>query len=93
MTLVEALKILGLTEAASAEEIIKAWRKACMLHHPDRGGNQHDFLQAKEAHRVCMTHHSSKQCPRCNGLGKITMMMGLTKLTLRCARCNPLRKT
>lgn len=45
MTRAEALKVLGLQEGASAEEIRAAHRKLIQQTHPDRGGT--DYLAAK----------------------------------------------
>lgn len=45
----EALNILGLQDGASPEDIKKAYRKAAMQHHPDRGGDEAQFKRAKEA--------------------------------------------
>ena len=39
MTRREALRVLGLEEGASEEEIRKAHRKLMQQHHPDQGGN------------------------------------------------------
>lgn len=92
MTAAEAFALLGLPLDATGEQVTKAWRQACMKHHPDRGGNQHDFLQAKEAHSIAMIHASARSCPKCLGTGKVIIMMGLTKLNLRCPGCKPIRR-
>ena len=36
-------KILSVDKNSSQEEIKKAYRKASMKHHPDRGGNAEEF--------------------------------------------------
>ena len=41
---------LGVPKNASQEEIKKAYKKACMKHHPDRGGNEARFKQINEAY-------------------------------------------
>lgn len=49
MNKAQALSILGLSSGASDEEIKKAYRKKAMEHHPDRGGNEDKFKEAKAA--------------------------------------------
>jgi curved DNA-binding protein len=44
--------ILGVPKTASQDEIKKAFRKAAMLHHPDRGGDQAKFKDISEAHDI-----------------------------------------
>jgi curved DNA-binding protein len=44
--------ILGVPKTASAEDIKKAYRKAAMTHHPDRGGDQARFKEINEAYEV-----------------------------------------
>jgi curved DNA-binding protein len=45
-------KILGVAEGASEEEIKKAFRKAAMKHHPDKGGDAEKFKEINEANMV-----------------------------------------
>lgn len=44
--------ILGISKDASADEIKKAFRKAAIENHPDRGGDETKFKEANEAYEV-----------------------------------------
>jgi len=44
--------VLGLQRGASSEEIKKAFRKAAMQHHPDRGGDEKQFKKINEAYEI-----------------------------------------
>ncbi len=43
---------LGVGKTASADEIKKAFRKAAIEHHPDRGGDENKFKEVNEAYEV-----------------------------------------
>ncbi len=45
-------EILGVGKSASADEIKKAFRKAAIEHHPDRGGDEEKFKEINEAYEV-----------------------------------------
>lgn len=45
-------EILGISKSASADEIKKAFRKAAIEHHPDRGGDEAKFKELNEAYEV-----------------------------------------
>jgi curved DNA-binding protein len=45
-------KILEIPKSASADDIKKAYRKAAMKHHPDRGGDEKIFKDIEEAYRI-----------------------------------------
>ena len=50
MDRIQALKLFGLSESATAKEIRKQWRKLAMQHHPDRAsGNADKFRVMCEA--------------------------------------------
>jgi molecular chaperone DnaJ len=44
--------ILGVGKTASADEIKKAFRRAAIEHHPDRGGDETKFKEINEAYEV-----------------------------------------
>ncbi len=45
-------EILGVSKNASPDEIKKAFRRAAIEHHPDRGGNEANFKKINEAYEV-----------------------------------------
>src|ERR1700712_620457 len=45
-------EILGVGKSASADEIKKAFRRAAVEHHPDRGGDEAKFKELNEAYEV-----------------------------------------
>jgi len=45
-------KILNVEKSSSQEEIKKAYRKASLKHHPDRGGNAEEFKKINRAYEV-----------------------------------------
>lgn len=45
-------EVLGVPKGASADEIKKAFRKAAVEHHPDRGGDEAKFKEINEAYEV-----------------------------------------
>src|SRR3954468_2317708 len=45
-------EVLGVAKDASADEIKKAFRRAAVEHHPDRGGDETKFKEINEAYEV-----------------------------------------
>jgi DnaJ-domain-containing protein 1 len=45
----QALKVMGLKSAASRVEIERRYRTLAMQHHPDRGGDEQEFLKLQQA--------------------------------------------
>src|SRR5438309_2569281 len=45
-------EVLGVSKDASADEIKKAFRRAAVEHHPDRGGDETKFKEINEAYEV-----------------------------------------
>lgn len=44
--------ILGIPRTATHEEIRKAYKKKSMQHHPDRGGDQNEFVKVQQAYEI-----------------------------------------
>ena len=44
--------ILGIPRTASPQEIKKSYKRLSMKHHPDRGGNNDDFIKVQQAYEV-----------------------------------------
>ena len=45
-------KILGLSENATDNDILKVYRKLAVVHHPDKGGNPDKFKEISEAYEI-----------------------------------------
>ena len=45
-------EILGVSKTASEDEIKKAFRKAAVKHHPDKGGDEAKFKEVNAAYEV-----------------------------------------
>ncbi|HMS23986.1 MAG TPA: molecular chaperone DnaJ [Candidatus Saccharibacteria bacterium] len=45
-------EVLGIGKSASADEIKKAFRRAAVEHHPDKGGDEAKFKEVNEAYEV-----------------------------------------
>ena len=53
--------ILGVGKDASADEIKKAYRRAAIEHHPDRGGDEAKFKELNEAYEVLKDESKRKR--------------------------------
>ena len=43
---------LGVDKSATQAEIKKAYRKLCVIHHPDKGGDSDKFKEIADAYNV-----------------------------------------
>jgi DnaJ-class molecular chaperone len=75
MDKLKALDLLCLGCApTSLAELQMAYRKACMKHHPDRGGNHNVFIQLKPAFELLLKElNIPDECNFCNGTGYMKM--------------------
>ena len=53
--------VLGVGKGASADEIKKAFRRAAIEHHPDRGGDETKFKEINEAYEVLKDSEKRKR--------------------------------
>ena len=54
-------KVLGIDEKATQEQIKKAFRKASLKNHPDRGGNKEEFQKINEAYQTLGDDNKKRQ--------------------------------
>jgi molecular chaperone DnaJ len=54
-------EVLGVGKGASADEIKKAFRRAAIEHHPDRGGDEAKFKEINEAYEVLKDSEKRKR--------------------------------
>ena len=63
-------RILGLSEAATADDVKQAWRRLASEHHPDKGGDADSFHRLRTAYEDALSIASAPAvCPRCGGRG------------------------
>jgi molecular chaperone DnaJ len=54
-------EVLGVSKGASADEIKKAFRRAAVEHHPDRGGDEAKFKEINEAYEILKDQDKRKR--------------------------------
>jgi len=52
--------ILGCSKSATPAELKKAYRRACLQHHPDKGGDEATFKEINRAYEI-LTHPETRQ--------------------------------
>jgi DnaJ-class molecular chaperone len=53
--------VLGINKSASEEDIKKAYRKLCLTCHPDKGGNQEEFVKIQQAYETLSDPEKRRQ--------------------------------
>jgi len=56
----QSFATLGLDTSATKEEINSKYRELCMVHHPDKGGKQDNFIAITEAKNKAMMYAQSR---------------------------------
>lgn len=76
-------ELLGVSPTASQDELRAAYRRACRLHHPDRGGD------AAEFHRVQTAWAAIQRgpCTECGGTGTVKKRSGIFVTKAPCPTC------
>jgi DnaJ-class molecular chaperone len=78
-------EILGLASTATSSEIDKAYKRACMRFHPDRGGTNEDFIRISKAYKALKRRMNV--CPVCFGKGFTVRREGFFVVRVPCPRC------
>ena len=48
----DPFKVLGLKRSASDEDIKTKYRELILVHHPDKGGDHHEFIRIQQAYET-----------------------------------------
>jgi len=68
-------EVLGVSKTASADEIKKAFRRAAVEHHPDRGGNEEKFKELNEAYEVLKDESKRKRYDQFGHAGVVAVRL------------------
>ena len=61
---ITALKILNLNPDCTRKAVKKAYRRMALKHHPDKGGQQENFVKVKMAYDYLMKHGTKADAPK-----------------------------
>ena len=95
MTAAECMRILGLSESASADEIKRAYRRLALELHPDRNRDdaaaRQRFAEVSTAYRILMAAaravRDGKPIGTCRDCGQFGEVATGTDGRIRCRRC------
>lgn len=79
----DPFKVLSIPVSATDAEIESAYRRACMAHHPDRGGDSSAFVDVVAAYRDLQ----KRRCAACGGTGRVTVRQGFFATEEKCQKC------
>jgi DnaJ-class molecular chaperone len=81
-------EVLGLTAAASPDEVKARWRTLASEHHPDNGGDAERFDECRKAYQQAYALACEpKPCDNCGGAGKVDVTRGFNQVKLTCSAC------
>lgn len=84
----DAFEILGLTSAATPQEVKARWQKLASEHHPDRGGDPDKFHECRQAYKKALEIASRPIiCPACFGGGSTITSSGFNTISIVCHTC------
>jgi DnaJ-class molecular chaperone len=76
--------VLGVAVTATQAEIRIAYKRAALLHHPDRdGGTIEKFIQIQNAYKAL----TKQKCETCSGTGFIKKKQGVFIMKIQCPIC------
>lgn len=79
-------EILGVSPDASEDEIRRAYKRAAMRCHPDRGGDMAEFQRVKKAYEQ-LNKVRKGRCPVCKGKGVVEKRHGFFVNRTNCPKC------
>jgi DnaJ-class molecular chaperone len=83
----EALKVLGLTDAASPDDVRRVYRERARAAHPDGGGSLDKFQALHFAYTAALAQQTAAPCPACRGTKRVEQTRGYHTTTIDCAAC------
>lgn len=84
----EAYELLSLTDQATPAQVREAWRQLRSTQHPDKGGDADAFIRYREAYLTAIADAQKPQrCERCEGSGRVLVVRGFSRTSLRCSLC------